>query len=169
MKTFVNTDLTEPAFSPEAVSWPTKKKKTASFFQKCLCFLFFFLFPFSKTLCESSIYRISPSISNLFQVVDLRRRVWAVNSLLSERRRGPVKQPAAAARRLPLLKVKVSAAADLGRTQPMPGCHHFLWVSHRVLPLLHGLWQRTVEAQLDLKPNREQKVKSSVQHKSRCI
>lgn len=38
----------------------------------------------------------------------------------------------------------------LGRTQPVPRSHHFLWVSHRVLPLLHSLWDRAVQSQLNL-------------------
>lgn len=38
----------------------------------------------------------------------------------------------------------------LRRAQPVPRCHHFLWVSHHVLPLLHSFWDRAVESQLNL-------------------
>lgn len=38
----------------------------------------------------------------------------------------------------------------LGSAQPEPRGHHFLWVSHRVLPLLHCFWDGAVESQMHL-------------------
>lgn len=38
----------------------------------------------------------------------------------------------------------------LNRAQPVPRWHHFLRMSHRVLPLLHCFWKRAVESQLNL-------------------
>lgn len=48
------------------------------------------------------------------------------------------------------LKLK-PGAGGLAGAQVVPCCHHFLWVSHCVLPLLHSLWGGAVKAQLDLK------------------
>lgn len=60
---------------------------------------------------------------------------------------------------LDLLHVSITSAVckeevrrrGLGSAQPVPSCHHFLWVSHHVPPLLHSLWDRAVESQLNLR------------------
>lgn len=49
-----------------------------------------------------------------------------------------------------VVRKEVAGRRGLGRTQPVPRCHHFLWMSHCVLPLLHSLWDRAIESQLNL-------------------